>query len=141
MRKVRPECAFVAVLALAAACDPPDPPARGNSREFAREVDEVNARNQELHERTQELDRRLTKLARQVEQLRTELARLSAQWARDSSLELDTRLDRARQRMSELRAVTGFDWQEMMSAAEEAIDQLARKYDQVSAEVEERKAS
>ena len=129
-------CRLAVLLALASGCDRHEPPARGGSRDFALEVDALNARNEDLHERSEQLADRLTALAPEVEELRRELGSFSADWARRASVELDAKLAEARERMSELRAVTGFDWPAMIGAAEEAIDELAEAYEEARAQVE-----
>jgi len=106
-------------------------PERGYSRDFEREVDDVNERNRAVHERSQELDQRLTELSHRVEALRAELAPLSVQWAYDASRELEAGLAQARERLATLRAGTGFDWEAMALAADEAIDELEASYERV----------
>jgi hypothetical protein len=127
-----------ALAAVALSCDWKEATPRGGSRDYAREVDDVHARNQEIHERSQHLDQRLAALAPQVEELRRELAPLSVQWARDATVELDARLETAREKIAMLRAGTGADWQVMAGAAEEAVAELAETRDRVRADLEER---
>jgi hypothetical protein len=136
--RIRRSSLMVAALTLAAGCDPREPPPRGDSRDFAREVDELHARNQEFHERSQQLDRRLAVLAPQVDELLRRLAPVSAEWARDASVELEARFAEALEKLSQLRAVTGFDLDAMTTAAEEAVDELASTYEKVRARIEER---
>lgn len=131
----------LALLLVAPACDGPEAAPRGDSRDFALEVDEVHDRNQALHETSQRFVKRFATLEQQVTALRGELAPLSAEWAHDATTEIDAALEHARGEMAALRALTGPDWQSLVQAAESAIEDLEALYEKTRGELEERRSA